>query len=422
MNIQSFLRTAPVLLVAGMLPSVWAASLPAVADTYVSSSSPGANFGTAVNLSVAPGNAGLVQFDLSAIPPGTTISAAYLRIFVSSVAPGGTLTFSQVTSAWTEGAVSFSTSPSAASAFAALPVSTAKTFLFVDVTALVNMWLANPATNFGVEITGAGGASVLLDSKENTATSHPATLEISVVGPAGPPGPTGPVGPTGATGPAGAAGPAGVKGATGATGPVGATGAAGATGASGAQGLAGAAGATGPTGPVGPTGATGASGAQGLAGAAGATGASGVVGPTGPTGASGAAGLSGAAGPTGPTGATGPSGAIGPTSNQFNFDTTIHPNNYTIPDTDPFIYYLVNNPLAGGPGNLNLPHANVRGRILIALPANASPVLPPIGNRVQVTCQAGDTILGNGATPVTVVGSQRPLQLMSDGSGHWFFY
>ena len=54
-----------------------------------------------------------------------------------------------------------------------------------------------------------------------------------------------------------------------------------------------------------------------------------------------------AAGATGPTGPTGPQGTNGPTSNQFNFDPTVHPNNYTVPDTDTFIYYLVNNPAGG---------------------------------------------------------------------------
>ena len=422
MTIQSIFRALPVLLAASTLPSLWATDAPIAADTYISSGSPAANFGTAVNLSIAPGNSGLVLFDLSPFPFGTTVPVAYLRIFANTVTTPGTLTFSQVTSAWSEGTVTFGTAPTTTSPFTSIPVSTGKSFLLVDVTALVNGWLANPATNFGIQISGSGSTTVLIDSKENLTTSHPAGVEVTAVAPSGASGPTGPTGPTGATGPAGPTGPAGAKGPTGATGAVGPTGPTGPTGAQGAVGLAGAAGATGPTGPVGPTGAAGATGAQGLVGALGATGPRGPTGPAGATGAMGAAGLAGPVGATGPTGATGPQGLNGPTSNQFNFDTTIHPNNYTIPDTDTFVYYLANNPTLGGPANLNLPHANVKGKVLIAIPANASPVGSPDGNRIKITAQAGDTILGSGPTAVTTLESQRPILLFSDSTGHWFLF
>lgn len=421
-TIQSIFRVLPALVAATTLPLLWAADAPVVADTYISAGSPSANFGSAVNLSIGPGNSGLVQFDLSSFPTGTTISVAYLRIFVNTVTTGGTLTFSQLTSAWTEGTVTFGTAPTAASPFATIPVSAGKSFLLVDVTALVNGWLASPSGNFGIQVSGSGGTALLIDTKENVATSHAPTVEVTVVSSSGVAGPTGPTGPTGATGPAGSIGFAGAKGPTGATGAVGPTGPTGPSGAVGAAGLAGAFGATGPTGPVGPTGPAGATGAPGLAGALGATGPRGVAGPAGAIGATGAAGLAGPAGVNGPTGPGGPQGLNGPTSNQFNFDTTIHPNGYSIPDNDPFVYYLANNPVAGGPANLNLPHASINGRILIAIPANASPVAGADGNRIAVTAQAGDTILGSGPTAVTILESQRPILLFSDNAGHWFLF
>ena len=96
--------------------------------------------------------------------------------------------------------------------------------------------------------------------------------------------------------------------------------------------------------------------------------------------------------------------------------TTVHPNNYTVPDTDTFIYYLVNNPVGGGVANLNLPHATVKGRILYAIPANASPA----SSRVTVTAQGSDSIFtGTQATALTIYSSQRPISLFSDGGGHW---
>lgn len=422
MTIQTIFRALPVLLAAGTIPSLLATNAPVIADTYVSASSPGANFGTATSISIAPGNSGLVQFDLSSFPVGTTISVAYLRIFVNTVTTGGTLLLSQLTSSWAEGSVTSSSIPTSSSPFASIPVSVGKSFVLVDVTSVVNGWLATPAGNFGIRISGSGGEVLLIDTKENLTTSHPPAIEVTVLGPSGAAGPTGPTGPTGATGPSGPTGIAGVTGPTGATGPVGPTGASGATGAQGAQGLAGAAGATGPTGPVGATGPAGATGARGAVGPAGATGPRGPSGPTGVSGATGVQGVTGPAGATGATGAVGPHGVNGPTSNQFNFDTAIHPNNYQIPDSAVFIYYLVNNPTAGGPANLFLPHASVNGKMLIALPANASPVGSPDGNRISVTSQAGDTILGSGPSAVTFLESQRPICLFSDGSGHWFLF
>jgi hypothetical protein len=103
----------------------------------------------------------------------------------------------------------------------------------------------------------------------------------------------------------------------------------------------------------------------------------------------------------------------------FTFDPTVRPNNYTIPDTDTFIYYLVNNPVGGGSANLNLPHANVLGRRLIAMARN--PYSGGNSEAVQVTCQWSDMIIGiGGSATVTSVTSQRPILLVSDGSGHWY--
>jgi hypothetical protein len=294
----------------------------------------------------------------------------------------------------------------------------------VDVTALVNGWLASPSTNFGIEIAGATGTTVFLDSKENTATSHPATLQVTVTGPAGPAGAAGPQGPTGATGATGAVGPSGPKGATGATGATGPFGAPGAAGPSGAQGSAGAAGANGTTGAVGPNGPTGASGPQGLLGAAGVAGATGATGATGTAGPTGAPGSPGAVGVTGAAGASGPQGTNGPTSSIFNFDTTLHPTGgYLIPDTDTFVYYLTNNPPAGGSGNLTLPHATVSGRRLLAIPANPSSVLTNcVGSacRLQLFAQAGDTIFDESSTATTSLASLGPVLLFSDGNHHWY--
>jgi hypothetical protein len=424
MKTKSLTRSLGALLAAGslFLPALSAADAPLVGDAYVSSASPAANFGAATSLIIAPGNAGLVQFDLTGIPASATIATAYLRVYVNKVVAAGTLNFASATSSWSEGAVTLNTQPAVGATFATAAASIANTFVLVDVTAQAQSWLAVPASNFGIEITGAGSASVQLDTKENTTTSHPPTLELTIAGPAGPSGATGPMGPTGATGatgptgPTGAPGIAGATGATGATGAAGPTGPTGPTGATGAVGLAGAAGATGATGPAGPAGAAGVTGAVGLAGARGAT---------GPTGPQGAPGPPGAAGVTGPAGATGATGANGPAGNQFSLDPTLRPasgTSYTIPPTDTFLYYLTNNPVGtattcGGAITLNLPVSTVvgAGRMVIASPGN-------VPNRsdgqqcpgVAVAVQGSDVLVPSGANA-----SPHPIVVVSDGAGHW---
>src|SRR4029077_4757909 len=109
----------------------------------------------------------------------------------------------------------------------------------VDVTSLVEGWIAAPASNHGVALVASASAAstfVLLDSKENQETSRAPALDITLFGPQGPQGAVGPQGPQGATGATGAQGPIGPIGLTGPMGPTGATGATGVTGATGAQG------------------------------------------------------------------------------------------------------------------------------------------------------------------------------------------
>jgi len=417
MRTPSLVRPVSLLLLAGALwlPALSAADAPIIADTYISAGAPATSFGSAVSITIAPGNTGLVQFNLASIPPSSTVPVAYLKVYVNKVTASGALTFSPVLSAWTEGVTS-STGPAVGASFASVPVTVANTFVLLDVTAQVNGWLASPSTNFGIAIAGTAGTAVLLDTKENTATSHPATLDLTVIGPQGANGSAGGVGANGANGPAGATGATGAKGPTGATGSAGAAGAVGPTGPTGPSGAAGAVGATGVAGITGPTGATGPTGPSGAAGPTGATGSAGPNGPTGATGASGSKGITGAAGATGPTGPSGAQGANGPTSNQFNFDQVVHPSNYTVPDSDTFIYYLVNNPVGGGAATLILPHASVKGRILYVIPANASPA----GNRVTVTAQGSDLIF-TGTLPAAQGSftSQRPISLFSDGGTRW---
>jgi hypothetical protein len=236
-----------------LLPlAVSAQNMTLTQDTFVT---PGnvTNYGTGIGINVGgspTASQGLIQFDLSSLPPGTTasqIAKATLILFVNAVPAAGTMNVDTANGAWTESGVNGTNQPTPGSAVATgISISTAHEYITIDATAAVQGWVATPASNNGFLLLAAGGMVAVFDSKETTLTSHPATLSV-VLSATGAPGPTG---------------------ATGATGPSGAPGATGA-------GLTGATGATGPSGMPGPTGATGGTGV-------------GVIGPTGPMGAPGA--------------------------------------------------------------------------------------------------------------------------------------
>jgi len=218
------------------------------------------NFGKAVNITVGASSAvGLVQFDLTGLPPGITagqVVKANLTLYANSVSSPGSINLNNVLGSWVETTVSGASGFPAIGAVvaAAVPVSTAGTYLTVDVTSAVQNWIHGSVSDSGLIITANGGTVVQFDAKENTSTSHPATLGVvlSYPGAQGPAGPTGLTGSTGLTGATGPAGPAGPTGTTGATGPAGPAGPTGATGPTGPTGLTGSTGATGPQGPAGP--------------------------------------------------------------------------------------------------------------------------------------------------------------------------
>ena len=281
---------------AGILPlTAFAQSVPLTQDTYVVTGTP-TNYGVAAGLQVggAGNDQSLVQFDITTLPVGVTaanVAKATLVLFTRTVTTGGTVNIYTANGPWTETTVTGQNSPSiGATVASSVGVNFANQYFYADVTSAVQSWVAGTLANNGFIITGNGGVNVQFGSKEDTTSSHPAELLITLTnsGPAGPAGATGASGATGATGATGG----GATGATGATGGTGSNGATGNTGATGATGT-GATGATGGTGSNGATGYTGATGATGvgITGTTGATGSNGPAGPSGPTGANGSGGF-----------------------------------------------------------------------------------------------------------------------------------
>jgi hypothetical protein len=168
---------------------------------------------------------GFVRFDLSSLSPATLISKATLRLFVSRIGNSGSIDLHVVLGEWDEGSLTVRSAPP----IDPLPMTTVKVtsadkrkYVTVDVTALVQDWL-DGAPNFGVALlpNAADNINLELDSKENRGTSHPMELEVTLLGPEGPPGEAGPPGPPGPPGPIGPPGPAGAPGPPGPPGPPG---------------------------------------------------------------------------------------------------------------------------------------------------------------------------------------------------------
>ena len=223
------------------------AQLPPTDDSYTQQNAPNANNGGAGTLDVlgsdTAARTAYIRFDLSPLPPGltgTNLSIATLDLFVNTAAKAGTFDVYLVSSAWSEGSITFNTAPTLGTQVAsgvAVSTSMAKDYVLVNITPAVQAWL-NGTTNNGLALVPSAGStiSVTLNSKESTTASHDPFIDVDLVSA----GPQGPAGPPGAPGPQGAAGPQGVPGIPGVAGPP------------GPQGPTGATGPTGPAGPQGP--------------------------------------------------------------------------------------------------------------------------------------------------------------------------
>jgi hypothetical protein len=234
-----------------LAPLAWCVDAPVSADTYVLSNTSN-NYGTQAALYVSSNSAtsvqsvGLLRLDLAALPAGLAaadVTQATLTLYLSKVNTAGTVNVCRLTSGFEEATTTYSTRPpSDCSGAVTVSASQSGAYVFADVTVMVRTWLST-GQNFGLSLEpGSPNMAAYFDTKENSATSHPAYLSIAWRGPEGPrglqgdPGPTGATGLIGATGATGATG-VGVAGDRGATGSTGATGAPGATGATGPGGL-----------------------------------------------------------------------------------------------------------------------------------------------------------------------------------------
>jgi len=159
-------------------------TLTPLGDAMINSTAPAANFGGQVELVVSkvgntllPEVRSLLRFDLAAIPAGSTIQRATLRLHqVRATAGSWTMNLARATTDWNATTVTWSTRPTVGAfpdyTFAA-PAGE-DVFLTVDVTSLVEGWVYTPGSvpNYGFELSGVTvtGASVTraFDSMEGT--------------------------------------------------------------------------------------------------------------------------------------------------------------------------------------------------------------------------------------------------------------
>lgn len=137
---------------------------------------------------------GFVKFDLSPLPPDGHIERATLRFWLNKVQKPGMLRLHEVLANWQEDTIHANQLPPTAPAFEGLAIekNDNNQFMTIDVTTLVKDWLNNPTTNFGLALVSdqADPLRIKLDSKENTYTSHPMEIEVTLmagVGNEGPP-------------------------------------------------------------------------------------------------------------------------------------------------------------------------------------------------------------------------------------------
>jgi hypothetical protein len=333
-----------------------AQQLTLVGDTYVDSS--GAAHGTLPSVTVggAKGAQGLLQFDATTLPTGTTaaqIDKAILIVYVNTLGAAGNITVNEATSPWSESTVtaapSIGSPANNSGGIVTIGASGYPGFLSIDVTQAVKDWVSGTITNNGLIMSTGPTTDALinLDSKESTTTSHSAVLLVTLMN-QGAAGPTGPAGPTGA-------------------------GAAGSTGRGRSDGLE----------------WCGRSHWSGWS--VGSNGANGATGSVGPTGA-------GVAGPTGPTGPAGIGTAI-TYAGVVASGTSISGTSVS--------YGVADN------GNVILPAATTPGQIIMVFDSTPSPTK---GITINVT--SPDHILGTSGGLYTSASQVVSVFLMSDGNHH----
>ncbi len=158
--------------------------VPVLGDATISSTSASSNFGGLTTLNTGAGSSALIQFNLSALPPAllaSSVQRATLSLWIDRLSAAGSVAIAPVNGPWTEGAVTLNSAPAAGAVVGVVPVTQVSSWITLDVTGLVQTWIATPSSNFGIQVSpsvASPNTNVSFDSKENISTSHPARLDL----------------------------------------------------------------------------------------------------------------------------------------------------------------------------------------------------------------------------------------------------
>jgi hypothetical protein len=176
---RSLILVLPLLL---MLSVSALAQITPLADSYTNTAASTTNYGarTTINVDGAT-QTGYIQFDLSEIPSGATVSKAMLKLYVNTVNTAGSFNVDYVNGAWTETTIDASNAPALGGNIASnvtITKASKSQYIQVDVTTALQAWLSGSQINDGVALVADGATDVTFDSKENISTSHAPELDI----------------------------------------------------------------------------------------------------------------------------------------------------------------------------------------------------------------------------------------------------
>lgn len=163
-------------------------------DAFIRSSSPASNFGVLPDIEVRPDNGasrrGLVRFDLSPIPTGSTVTDASLYLFERDKKLDQITYLYRLTSPWSEEFATWDSPWStpggdidASQVYASFYPNQTSCMLEIDLTQLVQEWV-DGRPNYGFLLYSTGPNHILrYSSKENAATGEHPKLEITYLEP-----------------------------------------------------------------------------------------------------------------------------------------------------------------------------------------------------------------------------------------------
>src|SRR5271169_2983388 len=158
-------------------------------DAYTNTATPTTNLGTKPLLDVeSASQTTYIQFDLSSIPAGYTgasIAKATLKLYVNAVTTAGSFNVDYVNGSWSEKTITANLAPALGTTIVSgVPLTSANVhdYVLIDITPALDAWLDGTEPNDGIALVGNSPLNASFDSKENTANSQPAELDIVFAG------------------------------------------------------------------------------------------------------------------------------------------------------------------------------------------------------------------------------------------------